>query len=181
MRSLIDGGICRAPGVIHGRDDSVLLQEHDAGATLRELVITGVPASALIIDLDPVKGVGSGKRTRLKRYSWFFLDSHDLAAKQCDGALNFSIGSSEFLYLIELKSSDAGLAKGRKQLLAGKAFAEYIQALLGRKMTVRRRLVYAGPAATPPVMPATDPAEHREIRVRDSSHRAFITFGELFA
>lgn len=181
MLGLIDPAICRGIGQVYGSPNSVLLKEHDAGATLKELVLTNLPPASVIADLDPVAGIGKGKRVRLKRYSWFFDEGHQLASKQCDGAVHVLDGGVDYIYLIELKSSLSGLAKGRRQLEAGEAFVSYIRALAGKDIKVRRRLVYVGPLVKPVSIATSKGAvrDHEEIPVSVQNGRAFISFSRF--
>jgi hypothetical protein len=180
MIAVFDGILCRTVATINNNPSSLRLKEHDAGALLKELIITGVPSDGVIVDLDPVEGMGRGKRARLKRYSWFLNSGHDLAPKQCDGALYFSKGGVEHFCLIELKSSISGISKGRKQLKSGVAFARYIEQLVNRPLRICTRLVYKGaPLPAPVVAREKEVKEHSEIPVLANSGLAYLSYSQL--
>lgn len=178
MLSLIDSKIIRPASVIAGLQNCVRLKEHDVTATFQELIITHVPADALVCDLDPLRP-SSGKRL-MGRYSWFLSSGHRIAAKQCDGLINFVWEDREYFFVIEIKSSASGLSKGRLQLESGRAFAHYLCLLLGRDITVCRRLVYSAPP-----LPATTRgaaltfADFREIPVYCRHGSARISLSQL--
>lgn len=178
MIGLFDPRLLRKTSVIRGNQNSVSLKEVDAGAALKELVVTHVPAGALVCDLDPIKP-SAGKRP-LARYSWFFDSCHPIAAKQCDGAIYFTHLDIEYLFLIELKSSASTLTKGRRQLESGAAFAKYIEALLGRPLRVCTRLVFVGPPKPPltfPVPPSFP--EHMELPVLCNRGCCYLSMSQL--
>ena len=165
---------------MYGRVNCLSLKEHDSQALLKELVIFGAPVDAIIIDLDPAENIGSGKKLRLKRYSWFFSDQHVIARKQCDGALFTRVAGVEHLILIELKSSITAIPKARKQILAGKAFAAHVESLLGRPIRVCSRIVYIGPPVPPKVFAMTGEITlDRDIPVSAPQGRAYLSINEV--
>jgi len=178
MIGLICKSLIRPVSVIHGNNNSLRLKEMDPNSLLQELVFTQMPTNALVCDLDPIKPA-AGKKL-LARYSWFFENGHPLASKQCDGAIFLSHKNIEYLILIEMKSSAATLPKGRKQLVAGEAFAKYVEALLGRSIKVCTRLIYIGAPA--PVVVLTGSfsfPKHKEIAVFCRSGRAYLSLSQL--
>ena len=180
MLNLIDSKLVRQAGTIYGNLNSLRLREQDPGAKLKELVLTHMSADSIVCDLDPV-APSAGKKL-FGRYSWFFNSTHPLAPKQCDGAVHVEYRDREYLILLEMKSSASGMAKGRKQLKSGQAFAAYIQSLLGRELHILTRLVYLGPMSPAPASPRVPRfLPHMEIPVISSQGRAYLSFSQLIS
>jgi hypothetical protein len=178
MYDLVDENLLRRVSVVGGTPNCVKLKEHDPGATFKELVITHLPADAVICDLDPIRP-STGKKL-LGRYSWFFQANHEIAPKQCDGLVSLVHLGVEYLIAIEMKSSASGLARGRLQLESGKAFAGYISTLLGREIRVCRRLVFAAPPSPSPArVSAMNFPEFKEIPVYCRHGTAHLSMGQL--
>lgn len=178
MLSLFDGNIVRPVGQHYGNDNSVRLVEHDASASLKELVVTHLPPRSLVCDFDPVQSQNPKKK--FSRYSWFFRVGNALACKQCDGGIYLPYGGAEYFLIVELKSSTSGLADGRKQVEAGKAFARYVEAVYGRQLVVLTRIIYLGapkPAGT--MAKSLTFPQHMEIGTVAKSGRVFLAMSEL--